>query len=287
MMRECIECGTAFEATHFNTKVCSAECRRERKYRYRRGWRENKKTPITPTECIHCGTEFTSTNRQQTKFCSTKCSSSWWKAEERRRTVERRARISPRKCAGCDLSFTPSMCDDRIIYCSHDCNLEHAKKKKRVDTKRRQAQLEERCCATCEKKFKPRRAKTYKSQKYCSTECSFNHLNRRLSNNVACQVRKALRARGMKKSKRTFPSLGYDVHQLASHLESQFVEGMSWDNMGEWHIDHVRPKSTFTFTSMNDPEFKACWALENLQPLWATDNLSKGAKWEGLTDAEA
>jgi len=46
-----------------------------------------------------------------------------------------------------------------------------------------------------------------------------------------------------------------------------------------WHIDHIRPISAFSFTVPEDPEFKECWALNNLQPLWAFDNLSKGGKW--------
>ena len=65
-----------------------------------------------------------------------------------------------------------------------------------------------------------------------------------------------------------------------SHIESQFKEGMSWKNHGihGWHIDHIRPISSFNFESCNDPEFKECWALENLQPLWAKENLSKSNK---------
>ena len=91
---------------------------------------------------------------------------------------------------------------------------------------------------------------------------------------------------GVVKKKRTFETFGFTPAQLMHHLESQFAEGMTWDNMSEWHIDHIRPVSSFTFDSVDDPEFKACWALENLQPMWATDSLSKGAKWGGL-DATA
>jgi hypothetical protein len=57
---------------------------------------------------------------------------------------------------------------------------------------------------------------------------------------------------------------------------------MTWDNYGVfgWHIDHVRPKASFNFTSPDDEEFKQCWALENLQPLWWKDNITKSDKWE-------
>lgn len=72
---------------------------------------------------------------------------------------------------------------------------------------------------------------------------------------------------------------GWTKQELADHIESLFQEGMSWDNYGEWHVDHIRPKSSFSIKSINDPEFKECWCLSNLQPLWASDNASKGAKW--------
>jgi len=72
--------------------------------------------------------------------------------------------------------------------------------------------------------------------------------------------------------------VGYTINDLMAHLESQFTKGMSWDNCGEWHIDHIRPISDFNFTSTDDPEFKECWSLWNLQPMWAKDNWSKRAK---------
>lgn len=72
--------------------------------------------------------------------------------------------------------------------------------------------------------------------------------------------------------------VGYTLAQLVSHLERQFVKGMTWANYGEWHIDHVRPISSFSFSTGEDPDFKACWAMTNLRPLWAKPNIQKGGK---------
>ena len=84
-----------------------------------------------------------------------------------------------------------------------------------------------------------------------------------------------------KKSGRAWQSLvAYSVNELKAHLEAQFAEGMTWDNYGDWHIDHIRPVVSFSFESSDDPEFKQCWGLKNLQPLWATDNIRKGATWD-------
>lgn len=74
--------------------------------------------------------------------------------------------------------------------------------------------------------------------------------------------------------------VNYTLDELMTHLESLFAEGMSWDNYGQWHVDHIRPKSSFNFESYVDSEFKKCWALENLQPLWGEDNLRKNSKWD-------
>jgi hypothetical protein len=55
-----------------------------------------------------------------------------------------------------------------------------------------------------------------------------------------------------------------------------FTEGMSWDNYGEWHIDHILPCSSFDLADIEQQ--KICFNYKNLQPLWAEDNLRKGAK---------
>jgi hypothetical protein len=74
--------------------------------------------------------------------------------------------------------------------------------------------------------------------------------------------------------------LGYTTDELRTHLEQQFIDAMSWDNFmrGEIHIDHIRPVSSFNITSDSCEDFKTCWALSNLRPMWAKENLSKGAK---------
>lgn len=72
--------------------------------------------------------------------------------------------------------------------------------------------------------------------------------------------------------------LGYSQQELAEHLERQFSKGMGWANMGKWHIDHIVPLASFDITGPECPEFKAAWALTNLRPLWAEDNLRKRAK---------
>lgn len=74
--------------------------------------------------------------------------------------------------------------------------------------------------------------------------------------------------------------VGYTTEELMTHLESQFTRGMTWENYGDWHIDHIKPISHFHFETTDDPEFHECWSLWNLQPLWAKDNIRKNARCE-------
>lgn len=72
--------------------------------------------------------------------------------------------------------------------------------------------------------------------------------------------------------------VGYSIDELMAHLETKFLPGMSWDNYGAWHIDHIIPQAAFNYSDASHIDFARCWALKNLQPLWAKDNASKGAK---------
>ncbi len=72
-----------------------------------------------------------------------------------------------------------------------------------------------------------------------------------------------------------FQWIGYSLDELMNHLETLFSDGMSWNNYGEWHIDHIIPISKFNFVSTDCEGFRECWDLTNLQPMWAKDNYSK------------
>ena len=87
-------------------------------------------------------------------------------------------------------------------------------------------------------------------------------------------IKRTLKYLGTEKELKTIELLGYSPSQLKETIESKFVDGMSWNNNGEWHIDHIKPISSFDKTESP----KVINSLNNLQPLWAFDNLSKGSK---------
>ena len=120
------------------------------------------------------------------------------------------------------------------------------------------------------------------------------HINeverQRLQASPALRISEAI-SRGIRntlhnsKAGRPWESLiGYTLDDLRQHLQARFQIGMSWENygLGGWVIDHVRPIASFHFGTADDPEFKECWALENLQPMWWSDNQRKSAREPAL-----
>ena len=99
----------------------------------------------------------------------------------------------------------------------------------------------------------------------------------KLTDNIRRSIRKSI-TNGSKAGRSLESIIGYTMEQLKSHIEKQFLPGMSWDNRELWHIDHIIPISAFNFEKPEDEDFKRCWALKNLQPLWAKDNLEKNNK---------
>jgi hypothetical protein len=98
---------------------------------------------------------------------------------------------------------------------------------------------------------------------------------------ISLTLRKSVCRYVKQKSARTFDLIGCSPEELRQHLESLWQEGMSWDNYGAyttggamtWHIDHIIPCDSFDLT--NETEQAECFNYENLQPLWAVDNIRK------------
>jgi hypothetical protein len=130
------------------------------------------------------------------------------------------------------------------------------------------------------KKTLQKRKKVYRIKNKESINSYFlakykNDYNYKISHLVRNRINKVVKQNT--KSDSTFKLLGCAIDFLREHLEKQFKEGMTWDNYGKgWHIDHIKPCAAFDLT---DPEQqKECFHYSNLQPLWAEENLSKGAK---------
>jgi hypothetical protein len=112
------------------------------------------------------------------------------------------------------------------------------------------------------------------------TDINFR-LRKRLVGRLGVALRKQLR-RATKDSgnrpSRAVRYLGCSMNDFCKHMEALFTPGMSWDNWSQmgWHIDHILPLSSFDLT---DPaQVAIACHYSNLQPLWAGENISKGAR---------
>lgn len=126
------------------------------------------------------------------------------------------------------------------------------------------------------------------------------HLKRRKASDPIFKLRERLRSTFADKLRMTIQAadketrnikvagvlklIGCSLSDLIIHLERQFQSGMTWNKWGrgrgKWHIDHIRPISSFDLTSAD--EQLLCWHYTNLRPLWAEENLSKGPKWQRI-----
>ena len=101
-----------------------------------------------------------------------------------------------------------------------------------------------------------------------------NNINYRLSQIIRIRILQALK--GKSKSKNTIKLLGCTIEKLWNHLEKKFKPGMTRYNHGLWHVDHIRPCASFDLKKPKQQSI--CFHYTNLQPLWAKDNIIKGAK---------
>lgn len=97
---------------------------------------------------------------------------------------------------------------------------------------------------------------------------------RMMAKKISNLIRNTLTGNGYKKKTKTYSILGAEFEQVKLHIEKQFKEGMNWANHGEWHIDHIYPVAM----AENKEMVYKLNHYTNLQPLWAKENLQKGAR---------
>jgi hypothetical protein len=100
----------------------------------------------------------------------------------------------------------------------------------------------------------------------------------KLISNFRTAIYQVLKENRVDKNQSYFDVLQYTPEELIIHLEKQFTDGMTWENYGDWHVDHKLPITSFNIQDMGDEEFMKCWSLNNLQPMWGEENIRKSNK---------
>jgi hypothetical protein len=113
------------------------------------------------------------------------------------------------------------------------------------------------------------------------TICNICNPRQYLSELLRGRVRDRLKNYSKNNKKHTLEYVGCTIDVLREYLQKLFKHGMTWENQGEWHIDHIRPCASFNMD--NEIERHMCFHYTNLQPLWAFDNMSKGDSYDPNT----
>lgn len=225
--------------------------------------------------CHACSTSFLK-RKGQNKYCSPGCRRSVETKAKARRRVEngskRKGEIFTCSKCGCGTIFKGG----RNIYC------DPCRKTARKETFESYAIRNPEKRKILDEAWKVRRKSDPNYQKWAREYFTAYSRERRkdprikLDHRISQLVRNGLN--GAKDGKAWEKLVGYSLDELMKHIERQFYDGMGWHNIGDWHVDHIIPRSSFEYQSPSDEDFKACWAMTNLRPLWSTENISKGAK---------
>ena len=129
-------------------------------------------------------------------------------------------------------------------------------------------------------------AKSYRKHRDKKIKCQSEYIRKRRKNDTTFRLLQNMRRRlslaindqGTMKIDTSLRLFGCSAEELKAHIESQFTDGMSWENYGihGWHVDHIKPCNSFDFSL--ESEQRECFHYSNLQPLWAEDNIRKSDK---------
>ncbi len=206
-----------------------------------------------------------------------------------------------KKCTKCKVvKSLNEFCRDKTKRDGFQCACKECYKKKRIIGAERIKETKRQWCRMNSEKVKKANRQSYKRnikkrlearrqwrkanpEKYREIYLKTSKKQRstiegKLNNRIGSAIAKALR--NNKNFYHWETLVGYTIDQLKKHLEKKFTKDMTWElfSQGKIHIDHIIPKSKFNYEKPEDLDFKCCWGLKNLQPLWAKDNISKHAK---------
>lgn len=273
MQRQCLGCGKGFPRDG-KRQFCTVACRTASQNRKRNKDRAERlgRDPLGAVlPCRDCGANFVKKASLQV-LCADCAATSRKRRREAALLASGSAPIGAAiTCADCGMEFEkPASRVKRCAACQGKANVEKSRRwRERNPEKRSEIDREQ----GRKKRSNPEWREW--NREYTRNRCARVRKTPRggLDHRMSTAIRLSLMS--SKRRQKWEDLVGYSVEDLKRHIERQFLRGMSWENMADWHIDHIVPKSSFTYSSPEDDAFKACWALTNLRPLWAKDNLSK------------
>ena len=292
MIKICNECGQNFTPNVHNQVYCCKQCKDKARSR-----RQNLKRPNNLSVeriCIICGEKFLAKSGSQ-KTCGEDCRNIANQQRNKKHNDKKPRKLKDiiRKCKYCNGSFSPKTKNQ--IFCCKNCQeiyygkTNYGSIKGKIYYQNNKEKIQEKH----KEYYKNNKEKTLQRGRKNRAIRQTIDPDYVLKKRVREQIRDHLKRNLLNKNFHTFDLLGYTVQDLHFRLESLFEqnslpnkEKLTWDNMGKiWHIDHIKPCASFKFVnedgSVNYEVIKECWALDNLQPMYSEDNVSKSSYYDG------
>jgi hypothetical protein len=256
-LKKCIICGKFFTAKRRTFVTCGEkECLKKHSQLIQNNWRRVKnKVHKHEKTCEICGRSFITWNSRQKRCYET--------------------------CSKRPLSAYQEDIKKEIIKCSMEkqyySNHEEVKRKRRQNYKNN-IEKHRKWNADSYSRNKDKKRFYYLNNKEKINKQKKEHYQQDPSYRIRVNLKNRINAvlKGNSKSKSTMEFVGCSIEQLWIHLESKFTNGMTKENYGKWHVDHIIPCCFFDLSLIE--EQKKCFNYTNLQPLWAIDNIKKGGK---------
>jgi len=172
------------------------------------------------------------------------------------------------KCKNCDELFEVYPHQKNIRkYCSNKCQMSSPEFREQGRLKRTKYKTEQE-----------KHLANSKNKRIFARQKFKNDMSYRILSNLRTRLWKAVKSNV--KSASTKELLGCTVEFLKKHLQSKFKSGMSFENYGKWHVDHIKPCIKFDLSKPEEQH--KCFHYTNLQPLWAKENWKKGCKYKSI-----
>ena len=288
----CIVCNNKFHPNSSSHKCCSKECRRIHDNNLHKSYRDKNHVEEYRT-CPTCGKEFIY-NKYNLKYCSKDCKRvrdlkekekyrNDKKNKELQKIYQKEYRIKNKEDAKkYNIKYRKDNEEKLKIKNKEYCIKNKEKLKEIHQVTNREYYL----------KYNREYHKTYyPKNKEKMIQLSVKSKRKRRLEDPSIVIRDCLSQRlgsaiNGKRGKSSFEYLDYNKDELIENITSKLKDGMTLKNYGHsgWHIDHIKPVAAFKLIKeggeLDLEQIKLCWALDNLQPLWAIDNIIKGAWYE-------
>jgi hypothetical protein len=302
--KNCLDCNKKFTDYSFNQvkKFCDYYCKKN----YTLARRRKNRIKNIEKQCAYCNKTFIQKFIKEVKYCSNKCNQIvQWKRLDAKRKIKRK--IDPAyyeherqlqkqwrknnkervkeftKKAQSKESYKIKRKAWYKVYMSNPDNHNKRKEWERKWRSQDHVKAKKKLYKLNNREHIRKRMKEYTQRPEVKNRVR-ERIRYRLKNDPIFRLKSSIRTRiylyvkrGL--AKKTLPTsvlIGCSWEFLKIHLEKQFKPHMSWTNYGKWHIDHQKPMASFNL--FKQKELLKCCNFSNLQPLWASENLSKGAK---------